>query len=68
VICQETEDRQKEDEVCSSWNWNGTARECAMEAKDLGWTTHTIESAMTRFGYKQSDIKSVVYEFENLDY
>lgn len=67
VYCQDAEDRQQEDRVCSTWNWNCSPRECAEQAIDLGWGRHTIVSAMKRFGFKQSNIDNVIYEFEELE-
>lgn len=54
----------QEHNVCSGWSWNYTARECAQEAKKLGWERYQLEEAMMEFGFNQSNIQSVIYEFE----
>ena len=64
VHCQELEDRKEEMRVCSGWNWNCTPRECAEEARELAWSRRRIESAMKAFGFKDSYVLQVVYEFE----
>lgn len=64
VYCQDVEDREEEKSVCESWNWNCTARECATDARDRGWSLRRLESAMKNFGYKPDHIAQVVYEFE----
>lgn len=66
VHCQDAEDKRLEDKVCKSWSWNCSPREAAEQASDLGWSIHTIVSAMKRVGFKQPDIDNVVYEFEQL--
>ena len=52
--------------VCESWNWNCSPRECAIEARKLGWSAQKVESAMRNFGFKQKDISAVVREVASL--
>lgn len=64
VFCQDIADREEERAVCRSWNWNSTPRECAIDARDRGWSQQRLESAMRNFGYEPDLIAQVVYEFE----
>ena len=63
VHCQEVADREAENRICSAWNWNCTPSECADEARELGWTSRQVESAMKRFGFAESHIQAVLFEF-----
>ena len=64
VHCQDAADREEERSVCGFWAWNYTPSECAVDAKDRGWSLRRLESAMKAFGYKSNQIAQVVYEFE----
>ena len=64
VPCQEKEDRNEEKRICASWNWNSTPRECATEARRLGWSVARTKKAMANFGFKKTNIDQVAYELE----
>ena len=65
VHCQAIEDREQEQAVCESWNWNCSPRECAKDAKDRGWSLQKLKYAMRAFGYRPDDVAKVVFEFES---
>ena len=64
IHCQDADDREEERVVCESWNWNYTPRECAVDAKDRGWSSSRLQSAMKAFGFKSDQIAQVAYELE----
>lgn len=66
IHCQEEQDREYENKVCQSWNWNCNARECAEDAKEKGWSKNQIIHAMATFGFSKSQINQVIDEFESL--
>ena len=61
---QEKEAKEQAKKVCNHWNWNCTPRECAEEAKELGWSTRTTQQNMERFGFNAEAVSQVVYEME----
>ncbi len=65
-ICEDLEDENEKQQICSNWNWNYTPTECANEAKELGWSKRTLEEAMKKFGFSNELISSVAYEAENI--
>lgn len=64
VICREAEAKEEERAACKHWSWNYTARECAVAAREMGWSESRLRSAMAENGYKPDQIASVIYEFE----
>ena len=62
-ICRDAKEKEENRKVCEGWNWNCTPRECAQEARDLGWSTWGLKDAMLDFGFSSTHIGDVLFEF-----
>ncbi len=65
-ICQDAADCDLRIKEARSWSWNLGPQECADRANELGWNATTTANVMKRAGFKEREIKSVVFMFNSV--